>query len=554
MKNLLAFALLILTLVLLSNCGNKKNPTESQPQDKEGAQTTVELANQALEDVLYVLVNRDDIQHPSDIDFAKPYSLYNDAYQKDPNNLDANFGLALTNILMLTQDQELQKVWDDWDKYLQEYNPFEAPVSGSSASHLHVGFPTSIRYFNIPGATLAKAIIGTQKMALVDAPKLSSIQIILESKLLPKLNLASQALERVDDNQSYRFIVTPRMLGDPDEDQLEIDLTEIYALEVSVNVLRAMVGIAVAYNVDFVSYDSVGIYEAFRLGSSFMTLRNNGAYLGQAKTSLLTAIDKLESGINFLRNERDSQSDDIIKIGSDDVDNADLDTIMAHINDARNVLTRNHTLTQDWDFNESTPDRALTINVGNFFDNPIADFKAKLPPYIVKVARDTIDYSYRFESGNSPVSTSVLVNQAGFYFYRRTYYWYEYGGEFPSYSSNIAIPRYDQEFERLKQTLRATPGISYLYLALDWSRSFNASGSYNISDQIDYNRETRKPELAVYVPEITWQANSFAQWIFPDPTFNGILPGLTDGQFKQTFGITAADWKKTFRLDLDGGF
>jgi hypothetical protein len=29
------------------------------------------------------------------------------------------------------------------------------------------------------------------------------------------------------------------------------------------------------------------------------------------------------------------------------------------------------------------------------------------------------------------------------------------------------------------------------------------------------------------------------------------LPGMTDAKLKQMFGITASDWQKTFRLDVD---
>ena len=53
------------------------------------------------------------------------------------------------------------------------------------------------------------------------------------------------------------------------------------------------------------------------------------------------------------------------------------------------------------------------------------------------------------------------------------------------------------------------------------------------------------------VPVITWDANSFDQWVFPNPTFNGILPEITtDLIFKQTFGIDLGDWEKEFRLEI----
>jgi hypothetical protein len=54
-----------------------------------------------------------------------------------------------------------------------------------------------------------------------------------------------------------------------------------------------------------------------------------------------------------------------------------------------------------------------------------------------------------------------------------------------------------------------------------------------------------------WVAVIIWDANSFEQWNFPDPTFNGILPEITtDAEFKQTFGIDADDWQKEVRFEI----
>ena len=53
---------------------------------------------------------------------------------------------------------------------------------------------------------------------------------------------------------------------------------------------------------------------------------------------------------------------------------------------------------------------------------------------------------------------------------------------------------------------------------------------------------------------ITWDADTFAQWVFPNPTINGILPDVdTDAKFKALFGLTEQTWAKQtgFRLYLD---
>ena len=47
----------------------------------------------------------------------------------------------------------------------------------------------------------------------------------------------------------------------------------------------------------------------------------------------------------------------------------------------------------------------------------------------------------------------------------------------------------------------------------------------------------------MYIPILTWSAETFEEWIFQDPTLGGILPGMTDAEFKRIFGITEDDWE-----------
>ncbi|MCP4582181.1 MAG: hypothetical protein GY839_11245, partial [candidate division Zixibacteria bacterium] len=50
---------------------------------------------------------------------------------------------------------------------------------------------------------------------------------------------------------------------------------------------------------------------------------------------------------------------------------------------------------------------------------------------------------------------------------------------------------------------------------------------------------------------ILWDALTFDDWIFPDPTFNGLFPGMTDAEMKETFGITAEDWEREMRMEFE---
>jgi hypothetical protein len=484
------------------------------------------------------MINNDVVQEPSDINFSEPYNLYKEAYDYDQTNPDANFGLALTGIFMITQDQDIDDAFDEWTTYLQSNIPFDAPL----AKRRQPTFPTSLNDFKIPINNLAKAITGTCKMAFLDAPKLGSIQGLMESKLLPKINFACRALDRVDNNPGYVFTLTPKMQGDLMADPLQIDLTEIYALEVGVNLFAFLVNMGLSYNVDMNSYDSLGIIESLTPGSSFLTVRQSGLFLTNAKNALLTAANKIIAGISFLRDETDDQSDDIIKV--DPQDEADLDEIINSTNDFLDRMVNGFAVTDDWDDDPATPEEELTFDFSEFFDDPIEDFKQLVPAYNVSVGRDTLGYEYEWNYESTLMTATVNLPQAGYYFYNRYYQWTAYGYVYAYTDSNISIPEFKQAIDEKIAQLSVIPNLYDFSVSIYWSGSFPA-GYQQIQADLWYDYSIESPSRAMFVPIITWNANSFQEWIFPDPTFSGILPGMTDSEFKHIFGITADDWSKS---------
>ncbi|GEM_PF-2134587 len=58
-----------------------------------------------------------------------------------------------------------------------------------------------------------------------------------------------------------------------------------------------------------------------------------------------------------------------------------------------------------------------------------------------------------------------------------------------------------------------------------------------------YSVEVQQNLDGTYSAVLVWQATSYSSWIFPDPTFNGFFPGMTDASFKQTFGV-GAQWNQ----------
>ena len=60
-----------------------------------------------------------------------------------------------------------------------------------------------------------------------------------------------------------------------------------------------------------------------------------------------------------------------------------------------------------------------------------------------------------------------------------------------------------------------------------------------------YTASSRPNSSGTYDAVLTWQASSFDTWVFPDPTFNGFLPGMTNSGLKQMFEINASTWSSS---------
>ncbi len=523
---------IIAAALFIAGCSEQ---TSSGP-DPNAARATVDSANAALEDVLYYMINSGVDDH-RDINFSRPYNFFNRAYQQDPNNLDANFGLALTSLLMITQDDDFNNMVFDWESY------FGTSVEGlgKSTSSFKPLFPVSFEGVEMPHRRLAYGLVNLPKKALQDPPTFNDIQSVIETALLPRLDVAIKALDRIDNNPDYTYMVSPRMQGDPGADSVEIDLTEIYVLEFYINMLNAMANFTISYNVDIWGYDSLQAISAFSKGGTFLSLRRGGQPMNNAKSSLLTALDKMEAGIDFLQNESDPQDNDLIKL---DGSQREIDEIEQQIDEARNMFAGPQAITDDWDDNPATPDETISLDYGQLFDNPIADLKAKLPNYSINVFGVDVTSGYESFEEDMAVRAELSVSEDNYYYYNRSYSWYGGGQAYDYFDSNVDIPGFDTAFDSLVTALMAKPNIKYIYIDVSWGESLTA-GNYIITEEFYVYHAKERTLFRAYVPALTWQANSFSTWIFPDPTFNGFMPGMTDSEFKRVFGITADDWEKS---------
>ena len=542
-------------------------------EDSLAAIQKVEEANQELEGIMNSLINMDEpdsVQQVLDaLDFSDVYDLYKEAQLLNPNNDDANFGVALTGLLIISQDNDLQNMLNNWESYFTANTPFE--VTDGSAKILGkrgFGLPISLEGMRVPMSAFVGGPLSLAKMSLDDIPQFSEFQQIVNTLFIPIINESIEGLEKVEENQSYVFTITGEMQGDAEATSLELDLTEVYAIDMMLHALKAICYSVISYNFDFVSFDAEGIVTELSRNSDFATLKNNGGqYLSTALSSMKTAIDKFEEGIDFLVAETDNQDDDLIPI----LDGDDLADIREGIEDSREVLNGPKWINynyydeyyDEYGWHEEYIEDSVKVDIRKFFENPIDDFKKMVPPYTVSTGIDTTtDWDWEDE----PIYYSIdSVEVSGLY---NTYIYisFEYvaykedtsiyakiyiGGfyydliEGELNSSMVPAPLWQtyQYYLELVNQYSSSEEYSDIYVSFYWSGNVT-TGQSLVIDRYFYI-ETGVDVYYVY-PIITWEANTYQDWVaaWPDPTFNGIFPDMTREDLVEFLDISEEDWEQ----------
>lgn len=369
---------------------------------------------------------------------AAANAKFREAIVHDPNNVDAHFGAGLTEVLLIADDPELQQLFYGNTGFAKR-----SGIGGRNQldfSALAPAFPTSFRSIVLSPKMPLQALYTVFSSAVQDPILFSFYQDLIEERVLPRIQYAIERFTFVSQHEDFVFLITPERFGTFVQESIEIDLVEIYAILAILHFINADGSILVAYDVDYDDTSEETVVAALQVDSPFLALRTSGSErMADAGTSFLAVVSSIESGIEFLRSETDDQSDDVIRL--DPSDEAGLNLLVGQLDTLELFLTTDQTINEDLDGDGEL--EQLTVRLSSIFNNPIANFKQKLPSY-------------------SPRAVQIAEGH--------------------------------------------------------------------------------------YTAVLTWDANSFAEWIFPDPTFNNIFPGMTDLQFKDTFGIRDVDWTKEFFL------
>ncbi len=562
MKSRMFRLTMILGLLVLftMSCEETEDPDLVTPEDSLAATAALDSAHNSLEDLMSSMYEEDpdSLEQLLDMmDFSEPYALYARAHMLDHRNTEASFGFAFTGFLMISQDQALQDMLLRWESYFSVNEPFLIEKYESPLGKRGYGLPTDVSGIRVPIAPLVATPFALSKMSVDDVPQFSEFQALVGSLFLPVIDESIEALESIEDSLDFVFIISPAMQGEPEASDIELDLTEIYAIETGLYGLKSLLKTVVAYNFEFVSFDSAGIVTELSQDSDFVTLYDDhGAEdLDIALESALTAFDKALAALAFLEGESDDQDNDFIQV-EDDFDfnmaRDDLTTVKSALEGP--TMFHYDYWDEDMYYEDST-----RIDISQFFLNPINDFKDILPPYTVGTE---IDYSYDYYSVSEYLNLTqdtVMIDGLSNTNISITLHYYMEGVEptifamvnlgFIQYDLSTAsqsdlpqvIWEYYAEFmdyiEQYSSELVQFPLIDFY-----WSGNVTTGESLVIEGYFEISYEQR---TAAYVyPTINWNTTDYSTWVteWTNPTINGILPDLDAAGLVEFLGMNEDNW------------
>ena len=381
------------------------------------ANALIAQAIASMETALFAAVNIDVVADLDGLSFAESNSLFNQALAVSPSNDTASFGAAVTGIFLLEDNTDLRALIDDWDEYFDDA-PIAPPIIplilvGPAVAAvrepltLPLGFSTETLEELAFSGKLAVALTTGPMTTHVAPPSIGQLQAVLREVVRPVM---LEALDHLLDitNTAFVFTITEAMQGEApiDADPLELDFTEILALQAGVNLVVAAIDVGTAYTFTPNPLTSQGLVDALTPGSDFLKLSTGGAdLLADALDRLLAAGPILLAGLDALEAETDDQTDDIIKYDplglGEGLTTEQIADARAVIQDVTDALSGPTSVTLD---EGSVDEFTFTLDAGEFFTDPISDFKALLPDYDVFTTDEAGEtgWAFRWTALNLP--------------------------------------------------------------------------------------------------------------------------------------------------------
>ena len=386
--------LVFLVFFFILSCDDQDSVIEDDNnvsyEDSTSAAQFALNGNTKLESILTDLYNEENEPTMSELSdsMGSAYADYSDALELNPNNLDANFGIALTGLLHVIVDPAYEEMLENWEEYFDTVDPFKVNRSSTNVfGSGGIGLPLDLNGMVLPIKPILSTPIFLLRMISDSAgvAKISDIQNIVENNIMPYVNAGIDGLSKVQSDTSFVFKVTSDMQPDVGADPMELDMTEVYLIDMMLHALKAIGGTIIGHNFDMHTHDETGLSESLTPGSDFATLRTmGGTDLAEAHQAMIGAVDKLNMAMDFLEAETDDQDNDMIPYDAQDA--SDFENIRQDLNEINDIMTG-----PKW-FSIDEGD-SIQIDIQQFYINPLEDLKEMVPPYLLSVGTDN-EYVY----------------------------------------------------------------------------------------------------------------------------------------------------------------
>jgi len=468
--------LLLLPLLLLAwGCSDSDDPVDPggsgdpvTPAEQAAADSTAAYAMGVLmddmEEAMGEEIDPEDIEVMMDMDMD-PYVTYLEAALIiDPDCSSAHFGLAFVKTVIMAQDEDLADAMNDLADEFGDFDvelPLGMNVTGMGTRSLLEGGLLGRSFEILNRAPLA---LSPQELRLAypdagkaEVPLISQLQTVIVNKILPATAEILDHLEDAEADPDFQILIE----DEETDDVYDFDLGEVYVLDAVVRALRSGLLVAVAYNVDpaptgdynwlqgamgvdgYTGYEVVtgtaagdtlyiydddeveveqmdlfysGVEGLLTPGSSFLKLWTN-PWSGEnamesAYNEAMTMLGKLEAAYEFIGEEGDDQSDDIItQFLISELDAAILEiggeipawigtfeTIPDVIAWVEEILSGPYTIV----LGEGDEAPTLVVDISALFLDPVVDWKTKLPYMRILGVDEWAEYDYQWVDGPTP--------------------------------------------------------------------------------------------------------------------------------------------------------
>ncbi len=534
--------LICVSLLFLVNCEDITDEREVSPEDSTAAVALVADANASLLTLVggLLVANPDSGQTIlNDLDLSEPYDFYAKAHELDWRNQDANFGIGFTSLLILSQNAQLDDIFGSQAKVFEPFRSTNDPVNTVGYAF---GLPlTSDRmkgmmatYFELP---LSSAHINFEYIDTFNA-----FQAEVINSYIPMIDVSLEALDTLDNDIDYLF---------PLGASIQLDIADINAIESSLLALQGLFKGLAAYNFDMDTQTAAGITAGLSTGSTFSSLNSNGAsLLAEAHASALAAIERATDAVGLLEAETTPGIHSFVQF-----DRGNLAQVRAGLVSLTDLITTPATVEYGFsdERGEMSVDGSATMDLSQYYLNPVSDLKTLLPSYTVGtttaynysqatlneqinfeetevvvagLSNTAISIDIQYSESNSDTTATVTLGFLSFNLLTANQndlpeaIW-ELWAEFL-----LTIGDYSDEL------------YNYPEISFQWSGFITTGTSLTIDGNIsiDYLERT----TSYTAPDILWAAGNYGEWIagWTDPTANGMFPNFIAEDLAALLGIS----------------